>query len=117
MPPCLLAAIPLCTRSHNQQSIEQAVQKMSSLGMPPSSGVYFGQLLGEGLGCICWSRHAWWLAQPCQLPLSHAAGLSIDSPAVCHAHPLVLPAGMADHLTYTLGAHGYGAYSERGSLD
>jgi len=46
-PPCLLAAIPLCTRSHNQQSIEQAVQKMSRLGMPPSSGVYFGQLLGE----------------------------------------------------------------------
>jgi proline dehydrogenase len=49
--------------SHNQQSIELAVDKMAALGMPPSSGVYFGQLLG-----------------------------------------------MADHLTYTLGAHGYGAY-------
>lgn len=49
--------------SHNQQSIELATYHMAALGMPPSSGVYFGQLLG-----------------------------------------------MADHLTYTLGAHGYGAY-------
>ncbi len=49
--------------SHNQQSIELATYHMAALGLPPSSGVYFGQLLG-----------------------------------------------MADHLTYTLGAHGYGAY-------
>ncbi len=49
--------------SHNQRSVELAVERMAALGLPPSSGVYFGQLLG-----------------------------------------------MADHLTYTLGAHGYGAY-------
>ncbi|KAL4451694.1 hypothetical protein ABPG75_007356 [Micractinium tetrahymenae] len=49
--------------SHNQRSIELATYHMAALGLPPSSGVYFGQLLG-----------------------------------------------MADHLTYTLGAHGYGAY-------
>ncbi|PSC69490.1 Proline dehydrogenase [Micractinium conductrix] len=49
--------------SHNQASIEQATSHMRQLGLPPSAGVYFGQLLG-----------------------------------------------MADHLTYTLGAHGYGAY-------
>lgn len=49
--------------SHNQRSIERAVEGMARLGLPPSAGVYYGQLLG-----------------------------------------------MADHLTYTLGAHGYGAY-------
>lgn len=49
--------------THNQQSVEAAVAGMSELGLEPSSGVSFGQLLG-----------------------------------------------MADHLTFTLGAHGYGAY-------
>lgn len=49
--------------SHNQASVEKAVAGMAALGLPPSAGVYFGQLLG-----------------------------------------------MADHLTYTLGANGYGAY-------
>ncbi|EFN55844.1 hypothetical protein CHLNCDRAFT_145399 [Chlorella variabilis] len=49
--------------SHNQRSVEMAVERMAALGLPPSAGVYFGQLLG-----------------------------------------------MADHLTYTLGGHGYGAY-------
>ena len=49
--------------SHNQPSIERTVAAMAALGLPPSAGVYFGQLLG-----------------------------------------------MADHLTYTLGDHGYGAY-------
>lgn len=49
--------------SHNQTSIETAVKGMAEQGLPPSSGVYFGQLLG-----------------------------------------------MADHLTFTLGAHRYGAY-------
>lgn len=33
--------------SHNQQSIEAAVERMAALGLPPASGVYFGQLLGE----------------------------------------------------------------------
>ena len=47
--------------THNQESIERAVALMAQLGLPPSSSVYFGQLLG-----------------------------------------------MADHLTFTLGAHGYG---------
>ena len=47
--------------SHNQDSIEGAVALMRQLGLPPSNGVFFGQLLG-----------------------------------------------MADHLTFTLGAHGYG---------
>lgn len=32
--------------THNQQSIENAVALMKQLGLPPSSGVYFGQLLG-----------------------------------------------------------------------
>jgi proline dehydrogenase len=49
--------------THNQQSVEQTVAGMAALGLPPSSGVTFGQLLG-----------------------------------------------MADHLTFTLGAHKYGAY-------
>lgn len=49
--------------THNQQSIENAVALMKQLGLPPSSGVYFGQLLG-----------------------------------------------MADHLSFTLGQNGYGAY-------
>ena len=49
--------------SHNQSSVERAVEGMAARGLPPSSGVYFGQLLG-----------------------------------------------MADHLTFTLGRHGYGAY-------
>lgn len=47
--------------THNQASIERVVAVMQQLGLPPQSGVYFGQLLG-----------------------------------------------MADHLTFTLGAHGYG---------
>jgi proline dehydrogenase len=49
--------------THNQQSVEETVSGMAGLGLPPSSGVTFGQLLG-----------------------------------------------MADHLTFTLGAHKYGAY-------
>jgi proline dehydrogenase len=49
--------------SHNQQSVEKTVAGMAALGLPPSSKVTFGQLLG-----------------------------------------------MADHLTFTLGAHKYGAY-------
>lgn len=49
--------------THNQESIERTVTGMGELGLPPSSGVYFGQLLG-----------------------------------------------MADHLTFTLGRAGYGAY-------
>jgi proline dehydrogenase len=47
--------------THNQASIERAVALMAEHGLPPSSPVYFGQLLG-----------------------------------------------MADHLTFTLGQHGYG---------
>jgi len=49
--------------THNQQSVMHTVAGMAALGLPPSSGVTFGQLLG-----------------------------------------------MADHLTFTLGAHKYGAY-------
>ncbi|GAB4819231.1 hypothetical protein N2152v2_006277 [Parachlorella kessleri] len=49
--------------THSQESIEKAVALMGELGLPPSSGVYFGQLLG-----------------------------------------------MADHLSFTLGQNGYGAY-------
>ncbi|KIZ00008.1 proline dehydrogenase [Monoraphidium neglectum] len=37
----------LMIASHNQDSIEQAVQEMHRLGLPPTGGgVYFGQLLG-----------------------------------------------------------------------
>jgi proline dehydrogenase len=34
--------------SHNQRSVEQAVAGMAALGLPPSAGVYFGQLLVGG---------------------------------------------------------------------
>lgn len=50
----------LMVATHNQRSIERAVQRMQDLGIAPSAGVCFGQLLG-----------------------------------------------MADQLSYTLGAHGY----------
>ncbi|KAL4856165.1 Proline dehydrogenase 1 [Chlorella vulgaris] len=55
--------VEVMVATHNQGSIELTVEQMAALGLPPSSGVFFGQLLG-----------------------------------------------MADHLTYTLGANGYGAY-------
>lgn len=32
--------------SHNQRSVELAIETMDKLKLPPSSGVYFGQLLG-----------------------------------------------------------------------
>ena len=32
--------------THSQESIEKAVELMGQLGLPPSSAVYFGQLLG-----------------------------------------------------------------------
>lgn len=50
----------LMIATHNQRSIERAVQCMQALGIPPTGGVCFGQLLG-----------------------------------------------MADQLSYTLGAHGF----------
>lgn len=50
--------------THNQESVELAIEQMSEHGIKPrTGGVYFGQLLG-----------------------------------------------MADHLTFTLGLHGYSAY-------
>lgn len=52
----------LMIATHNQSSIELAVQRMQAMGISPSGGVSFGQLLG-----------------------------------------------MADQLSYTLGAHGYKA--------
>lgn len=53
--------VAVMVASHNQESVERAVGTMAELGLPPSSPVYFGTLLG-----------------------------------------------MADHLAFTLGAHGYG---------
>merc|ERR1719263_964270 len=32
--------------SHNRQSVALVVEKMNELGLPPNSGIYFGQLLG-----------------------------------------------------------------------
>lgn len=50
----------LMIATHNQASIERAVDHMTAMGIQPHDGVYFGQLLG-----------------------------------------------MADQLSYTLGAHGF----------
>jgi len=38
--------VQVMVASHNQQSIELAIQTMSTFSIPPSSSVYFGQLLG-----------------------------------------------------------------------
>jgi proline dehydrogenase len=38
--------IEIMVASHNQQSVELTLQVMNELGLPPSAGVYFGQLLG-----------------------------------------------------------------------
>lgn len=55
--------VEIMMATHNQESVERAVTAMQKYDVPPSAGVYFGQLMG-----------------------------------------------MADHLTFTLGASGYKAY-------
>ena len=46
--------------SHNQRSITHALEKMNALHLPPSAGVYFGQLLIPRhlpqLTCVPWGR-------------------------------------------------------------
>lgn len=39
-------SIEIMVASHNQKSVELAIESMNRNGLPPSSGVYFGQLLG-----------------------------------------------------------------------